>query len=136
MCHFVASPVVRLGSWVLSRRTSRSRSSCHLKGNGANCSQLAQWNAHGPTSHVHWQPSGGLPALSLLPLSTLRCLACSATKVEGVPLDTCIGPGLRLIRQEYKVGDTILNMIAPEDVDAVMDWYIEQGGSGSKRHAK
>ena len=60
-------------------------------------------------------------------LSYVRSLAQSATKLEGTPLDSSIGPGLQLMEQQFKVADHLLRLISPMDVDAVMDMYIEAG---------
>jgi hypothetical protein len=46
---------------------------------------------------------------------------------DGRPLDLWLGPGFRLMEQRISAGGTELTMIVPQDVDAVMDWYIQQG---------
>jgi hypothetical protein len=35
--------------------------------------------------------------------------------------------GMPMIEQRFQVKDQVLTMLAPADVDAVMDYYIAQG---------
>jgi hypothetical protein len=62
-------------------------------------------------------------------LTYVRALAQSAPKLEGRPLDASIGPGLKLMEQQFRIANHLLRLISPMDVDAVMDMYIEAGMS-------
>lgn len=48
------------------------------------------------------------------------------TKKEGQMVPWTIA-GMPMIEQRFQVKDKVLTMLAPADVDAVMDYYIEQG---------
>lgn len=49
---------------------------------------------------------------------------------EGVPLPLSIGPGLQLLSQSYAVEGRQLRLVAPLDVDAVMDAYVAAARDG------
>lgn len=96
------------------------------------------WRA--ATQPPSWPPRPLHPAphLPLATATTAPARAASAhaataqqptqsSKLEGRPLARSIGPGLQLMEQRYQVAEQELVMVAPMDVDAVMDMYIESG---------
>ncbi|KAF6264324.1 hypothetical protein COO60DRAFT_176136 [Scenedesmus sp. NREL 46B-D3] len=61
---------------------------------------------------------------------TTTSSSSSSSAREGRPLDVCVGPGFQLMEQEYSVAGRVLRLLAPIDVDAVMDMYIAAGIDG------
>lgn len=86
-----------------------------------------------PPRPLHTAPHLPLATATSAPARAASAHAATAqqptksSKLEGRPLERSIGPGLQLMEQRYQVADQELVMVAPMDVDAVMDMYIESG---------
>ncbi|GLC46867.1 hypothetical protein PLESTM_001936200 [Pleodorina starrii] len=51
-----------------------------------------------------------------------------APPLEGTPVPwASLGPSLDLIQQRFRVGSSTFRLLAPRDVDAVMDMYLDKG---------
>ncbi len=81
-----------------------------------------QFALHAAAVALHSTDSGATAAAgSAAPPST------QPSELEGRLLDMHIGPGLRLMEQRFDIHGHVFTMLAPHDVDQVLDMYIEAG---------
>ncbi|GIL85982.1 hypothetical protein Vretimale_9023 [Volvox reticuliferus] len=78
----------------------------------------------GPASgHV-----GSTDAATTAPNAADAAAPSSPPSLEGTSVPwASLGPSLDLIQQRYRIGGATFRLLAPRDVDAVMDMYIEKG---------
>lgn len=97
----------------------------------------ARSQLRGPTPlRVYPPPSApsdlyGVQGFSASSPSAAACGGAAASRPspapEGSPLDIRIGGRLRLMQQQFRVHGRDFRLVTPEDVDAVIDYNIEQG---------
>lgn len=121
---------------------STSQSVPHPLGGGATAEGASPTGSH-PQGLLHLLGGGtgaGVRRCRAMHCTALHCTLAqtpsdisrdknaSSTNNEGIILrDVSLGP-LSVLQQSLRVGGTVFTLLAPSDVDAVIDLYIDAGG--------